>query len=204
MNGKDSFIIEVCQQSFRKKNHIESKHNEKSLIPTIIAYSLFILMDILTFLWIHISYRDICYLKRKRLATVFFYSFVSFIFYNYFQVFTKFQNYERSTMVNCSLKRLFSICLLVISNIIATLPILTIQIFDISLNLYQRILFIYLTTLPWIDCIAFSFYNETKFNKIIFSPKKIKIVSNDYCTRQQRIGRRLSSYKQNTIGIQNI
>jgi hypothetical protein len=98
-------------------------------------------------------------------------------------------------MVHRSLKRLLAISLFVISNIIVTLPLLTIKISNISLNIYQRIFFIYLTTLPWIDCITFLFYDETKFNGIKVFSKKIVLNENFY--RQQRIGRRLSSYREN-------
>jgi len=100
-------------------------------------------------------------------------------------------------MVNRSLKRLCAISLLLISNIIFTQPLLTIKIFNILLNVHQRILFIYFTTLPWLDCITFSFYDEIKFNGMkIFS--KI-IVSNENLYRQKRIERRSSSYRENIM-----
>jgi len=135
---------------------------------------LFILIDLLTCSCIYISYRDIGNLKRKRL---------------------EFKKNKSSGMVDRSLKRLIAISLFVISNIIVTLPLLTIKISNISLNIYQRIFFVYLTTLPWIDCITFLFYDETKFNGIKIFSKKIVLNENFY--RQQRIGRRLSSYREN-------
>jgi hypothetical protein len=55
---------------------------------------------------------------------------------------------------------------------------------------------VYLTTLPWIDCITFLFYNEMRFNwKKCFSKK---IIVDE---RQQRIGRRLSSYRESAHGM---
>jgi hypothetical protein len=193
MNGESPIIIELCQTT-RKKDFLflDNNNDEMYLIPTIISYVLFILIDLLTCSWIYVSYRDINSLKRKRLATVFFHSLV----------FTRFKKYERSAMVNRSLKRLLSISLFLISNIISTLPLLTIKISNISLNTHQRIIFIYFTTLPWIDSITFLFYDEMKFNGIkIFSKK---IVVNDNFYRQQRIGRRLSSYRESGIGMETI
>jgi hypothetical protein len=135
--------------------------------------------------WIYVSYKDIFNLKGKRLATVFFSSLV----------FTKFKERERLAMVNRSLRRLLAICLFLISNIIVIIPILTINIFNIPLNINQRIFLVYMTTLPWIDCITFLFYNETRFNwKNCFSKK---IIINENYQRLIRIGRRLSSYKEN-------
>jgi len=186
MNGESPVIIEICQKTEKKIFFfIENNNEEKSSIPTMITYVIFILIDLLTCSWIYVSYRDIRNLKQKHLATVFFPSLV----------FTKFKKNERSAMINRSLKRLLVISLFVISNIIVTLPLLTIKIFNISLNIYQRIFFIYLTTLPWIDCITFLFYDETKFNGIKIFSKKIVLNENLY--RQQRIGRRLSSYREN-------
>jgi hypothetical protein len=130
--------------------------------------------------------------KRKRLAIVFIHS----------SVFTKSKKYERSAMVNRSLKCLLAVNLFVISNIIFTLPLLTIRISNIPLNFHQRILFIYFTILPWLDCITFLFYDETKFNGTKNFSKKI--VSNENLYRQQRIGRRLSSYRESTIGLKTI
>jgi len=184
MSGENPIIIELCQIT-RKKYYLTQNHtDERSLIPILITYVLFILMDLLTMSWIYVSYKDIFNLKGKRLATVFFYSLV----------FTKYNERERIAMVNRSLKRLLAICLFLLSNIIVTLPILTINIFNLSLNIYQRLVLVYLTTLPWIDCITFLFYDEMRFNwNDCFS--KRNIVNENY-TRQQRIGRRLSSYKE--------
>jgi hypothetical protein len=189
MSGSNPFSIEICQVTTAKLFLYQISYDEKSSIPTMIAYVLFILIDLLTFSWIYISYRDICNLKRKRLATIFFYSLV----------FTKFNEHERSAMVNRSLKRLHILCLFVLSNIIVILPVLTIKVFDISLNINQRIFFIYLTSLPWLDSITFLFYRETKFNYINCFLKKTNL--NENYLRQQRIGRRLSSYRDNIVGI---
>jgi len=135
--GEDNpLTINLCKSI---KKQIIFNENEKSFIPLIIIFILFILVDLLTFLWIYTSYKDIRKLKHKRLATVFFYSLV----------FTKFKENERTNMVNQSLKRVLSICLFILSNIIVILPILIIKIFNIKLNLYIRIFFIYLTILPW-------------------------------------------------------
>ncbi|CAF0797855.1 unnamed protein product [Rotaria sordida] len=184
VSSESSLMIEICRITTEKNFFLKNFHDEKSFIPTMIVYVLFILIDLLTFSWIYISYKDIYHLKRKSLATVFFRSLV----------FTKFKQSERSLMVNLSLKRLLTICLFVISNMITTLPVLTMKIFNISLNIYQRIFLIYFTTLPWLDCITFLFYHETRFIKINFFSKKI--TSNDNYNRQHRIGRRLSSHQQ--------
>jgi len=75
--------------------------------------------------------------------------------------------------------------------------LLTIKISNISLNVHQRILFIYFTTLPWLDCITFLFYDETKF---IGMKTFLKIiVSNENLYRQKRIGRRSNSYRENIM-----
>jgi len=192
MNGDNHLIIELCQINKRTNIFNQNSYNEKSLIPTIITYVLFILIDLLTFSWIYITYRDVSKLKQKSLATVIFSSLV----------FTKFKEQERIEMVNHSLKRLVIIYLFLISNIIAILPILTIKIFDISLYISYRLVFIYLTTLPWIDCITFLFYDETKFNRIKFVSRKI--ISNRNYQHRQRIGRRLSSYRENIIHMQTV
>jgi len=183
IDGDNPFSIDLCT-SIKQKLRFDEIN--QSLIPIIILYILFILLDLLTLIWIYTSYKDIEKLKRKRLATVFFYSLVL----------TKFKEHERSTMVNRSLKRLLSICLFVLSNIIVILPILTIKIFHIKLNLYFRIFFLYLTILPWCESITFLFFNEMKFNLLKkTSPKKIDPLL------QQRIGRRLSSYRESIIHI---
>jgi hypothetical protein len=150
-------------------------------------YILFILFDILTCLWISITYNDIGKLKRKRLATIFFQSLIL----------TKFKESERTTMVNQSLKRLLSICLFLISNMISILPVLTVKIFHINLNIYFRIFFIYLTILPWCESITFLFFDELKID---LRRKKIRITKNTHHL-QQRIGSRLSSYQENMINI---
>ena len=183
MNGESPVLIEFCQKTNKSVFFTLSITEEKSVIPTMITFVLFILIDLLTCSWIYVSFRDIHNLKHKRLATVFFHSLI----------FTKFKSNERSAMVNRSLKRLLAISLFLISNIIATLPLLTIKIWGLSINVPLRITFIYLTTLPWLDCLTFLFYDEVKFNGMkIFSKK---ITSKEHFYRQQRIGRRLSSYR---------
>jgi hypothetical protein len=193
MNGESPILIKLCQITQKKiLFFFQNINDEKSLIPTLITYVLFILIDLLTCSWIYVSYRDVYNLKRKCLASVFFHSLI----------FTKFTKYKRAAMINRSLKRLLIISLFVISNIISTLPLLMINIFDLSLNNYQKIFFIYLTTLPWMDCLIFLFYDEMKFNGIrIFSKRS---VLNEHFYRQQRIGRRLSSYRESFTGIQTM
>lgn len=179
MHGDNLILIEFCQLT--NSTFI----NEQSLVPTLITYVLFILINLLTCSWIYLSYRDIRDLKQKRLATIFFHSLV----------FTKLKQSERLTMVNRSLKRLLAICLFVLGNILSTLPMLTLRLSQLSIDYRLRIVLIYLTTLPWLDCLTFFFYDEMKFNGIhIFSRRTI---SNENFYRQQRIGRRLSSYREN-------
>ena len=149
-------------------------------------------MDLLTCSWIYISYRDINHLKRKRLATIFFQSLV----------FTKFKQNERLTMVNRSLKRLLLIGCFLLSNILSTLPLLIIKISNKNLNIQQRLIFVYLTVLPWIDGICFLFYDEMKFNGIKIFSKRIPFDENLY--RQQRIGRRLSLYHESPTPMQTV
>lgn len=188
MTNENFLTIDLCRVT--KTDVVFMKHNydEKNVIPTMIVSALFILIDLLTFSWIYIAYKDISNLKRKSLSTVFFYSLV----------FTKFNESQRSRMVNHSLKRVFMICLFVISNIIATLPVLILKIFSISWNIYLRIILIYFTTLPWLDCITFLFFNETRLIKINKISKKTTN-TNEHYYRQQRIGRRLSAYRESVI-----
>ncbi|UJR23352.1 hypothetical protein I4U23_026364 [Adineta vaga] len=190
INGNNPFLIEICQITSGK----DYLNRDKSLIPTIITYILFLLMDLITFSWIFMSYRDISNLKRKRLATVFFSSLI----------FTHFKEHERSAMVNHSLKRLFNIILFLISNIILILPIITIKLMRISLTTHQRLFFLYLTTLPWIDCIAFLFYDEMKFNSMKWFSKGPIPIPNQTQVHQQRVGRRLSAYQECVPVIQII
>lgn len=178
MNGENPILIEFCQLT--KTMFID----ERSLVPTLITYVLFILINLLTYSWIYLSYRDIRDLKQKRLATVFFHSLI----------FTKLKKNERISMVNRSLKRLLAIILFVLSNSLSTLPILTLKLSHFPIDNHLRITLIYLTTLPWLDCLTFFLYDEMKFNGIkIFSRR---MMSNEYFHRQQRIGRRLSSYRE--------
>jgi len=187
MGGDHPIMINLCKSTERKLFFNQKNENEKSLIPTLIIYIIFILFDFLTFLWIYTSYNDISKLKRKSLATVFFYTLVL----------TKFKEHERSTMVNQSLKRLLSICLFILSNIIVILPVLTIKVLSITLNTYFRTFFVYLTILPWCESLTFLFFNEMKFNfmKKYFQSKKNHLL-------QQRIGTRLSLYRKNTTDSQ--
>jgi hypothetical protein len=184
MGGDNPLTLNLCK-SIKQKLFNQINDNEQSIIPTRIVYVLFLLLNLLTFIWIYISYKDICKLKRKRLATIFFYSLVL----------TKFKEHERSKMVEQSLKRLLSICLFVFSNMIVILPILTIKSFNIQLNVYLRSFFIYLTILPWCESITFLFFNEMKYN---FLKRNFPISNRNH----QRIGRRLSSYRESIIHIQ--
>ncbi|CAF0918811.1 unnamed protein product [Rotaria sordida] len=173
MGGDNPLIINICKSIKPKKFFFQYNDNETSLIPTKILYLLFILLNLLTLTWIYTSYKDIFKLKRKCLATVFFYSLVL----------TKFQEHERSNMVNQSLKRLLYVSLFVLSNIISILPGLTIKSLNITLNIYFRIFFIYLTILPWCESVTFLFFNEMKFRFI-----KKKFITKKNPDLQQRIG----------------
>jgi hypothetical protein len=185
MGGDNPLVINICKTTKQKVFFIQTHHNEKSLIPIIILYVFFILINLLTFAWIFITYKDISKLKRKRLATVFFYSLVL----------TKFKEHERSKMVNRSLKRLVSISLFSLSNIIVILPILTIKTFSIPLNIYFQVFFIYLSILPWCESTTFLCFNEMKYIRKSFQSDKSYHL-------QQRIGRRLSSYRESIIHIE--
>ena len=72
----------------------------------------------------------------------------------------------------------------------------------ISLNTYQQMFFLYFTTLPWIDCIAFLLYDEIKLNKTRSFLRKS--TRNETPLYQQRIGKRLSSYRECVPVIQII
>lgn len=177
IGGENPLTIDLCQIIERKSNtNIEP---DKSSIPTKILYVFFILLDLLTIIWISISYKDIGKLRRKRLATVFFYSLV----------FTKFEENQRSKMVNQSLKRLLAISLFLLSNFIVILPVLTLKILMIHLNDYIRMILIYLTILPWCESVTFLFFSEMKFHSV---KRTIRTTKNSQL--QQRIGSRLSSY----------
>ena len=189
MNGENPVLIEFCHM--KKQRFFTNNENnlEESLIPTMITFVLFILIDLLTCSWIYVSYRDIHSLRRNRLATVFFHSLI----------FSKHKKNERTAMVNRSLKRLLAISLFLISNIIATVPLLAMKISSLSINVYLRLFFLYITILPWLDCFTFLFYDEMKFNGIkIFSKR---MILNEHFYRQQRIGRRLSSYRNSMIEV---
>lgn len=192
MNGDNPVLVEFCTKVSKQTFFLHNNPEEKSLIPTMITFVLFALIDLLTCSWIYISYRDIKYLKRKSLATVFFHSLV----------FTKFKRNERLSMVNRSLKRLLVISVFLCSNILATLPLLATKISSIDLNLHQRLVFLYLTVLPWMDWICFLFYDEMRFSGIKIFTKRT--VFDDGFYRQQRIGRRLSSYRENPWEIKTI
>ena len=179
IGGDNPLTIDFCQIIERKSpSDIEP---DKSSIPTKILYVFFILLDLLTLLWISISYKDISKLKRKRLATVFFYTFV----------FTKFQENQRSKMVNQSLKRLLAVSLFLFSNLIVILPVLTLRVLKINFNDYLRIILIYFTALPWCESVTFLFFSEMKYHSI-----KNTFRTTNNSQLQQRIGNRLSSYYQ--------
>lgn len=180
IGGENPITIDFCQIIERKSN--SNLQQEKSSIPTRILYIFFILLDLLTLLWISISYKDIGKLRHKRLATVFFYTFV----------FTKFQENQRAKMVNQSLKRLLAVSLFLFSNLIVILPVLTLRVLKISLNDYLRIILIYFTALPWCESITFLFFSEMKYHSMKNTFQTTKTCQ----LQQQRIGNRLSSYYQ--------
>lgn len=182
MGGDNPLVINICNSVEHKILSHPSNDNEKSIIPTIIIYVLFILLDLLTLAWIYTAYKDIAKLKRKRLATVFFYSLV----------FTKYKEQERSNMVNRSLRRLTYTCLFILSNIIVILPVLTTKTFKITLNIYIRIILIHLTMLPWFESLTCLFFKEMKFD-CTKRPPQLKATT----PLQQRVGTRLSSYREN-------
>ncbi|CAF4636322.1 unnamed protein product, partial [Rotaria sp. Silwood2] len=184
MSGDNPLIINICQLIKQKVFFFQYYDNETSLIPTRILYIFFILLNLLTLTWIYTSYKNISKLKRKCLATIFFYTLVL----------TKFEGNERSNLVNRSLKRLLFVLLFVLSNIIAIFPALTIKAFNITLNINFRIFFTYLTILPWCESLTFLFFTEMKFN---FIKKSFKSKKNP--DLQQRIGTRLRSYRENFI-----
>ncbi|CAF1025859.1 unnamed protein product [Adineta ricciae] len=113
--GTHPIIFHFCQAKSQQFVFSQTIEYEKSSIPTIILYVVFILLTLLSFVWIYISYSDIAKLKRKRLATVFFYSLVL----------TKFKNHERSKMVTQTLKRLLSICLFILNDDPSNVPLMT-------------------------------------------------------------------------------
>lgn len=184
MGGDNPLIINICKSIKQKNNFFQNFDNEKTVIPTITIFILFILLDLLTLAWIYTAYDDIFKLKRKCLATLFFHSLL----------FTPYKEVERTNMVNRSLKRLSSICLFVISNMIVILPILTVKVFDLQLNIYFRIFFIYLTMLPWCESLTFLFFKEMKFN---FLKKTYDLNENPHL--RERIGTRLSTYGDTII-----
>jgi hypothetical protein len=100
-------------------------------------------------------------------------------------------------MVNQSLKRLLCICLFILSNIIVILPVLTIKVLNITLNKYFQTFFAYLTILPWCESLTCLFFNEMKFNFM-----KKNFISKKNHLLQQRIGTRLSLYRENTTNSQ--
>ena len=187
MDGDNPLIVNICKAVKRKLFVSSNGEAEQSIIPTMILYTLFILLNFLTLLWIRIIYRDIAKLKRKRLATVFFYSLT----------FTKYKQFERSKMVNQTLKRLRAVCLLVLSNIIAILPILTIKIFNIQLNRWFHLFLIYLTILPWCESIIFLFFEEMRYRSM-----RTNFPSQKKTHLQQIVGTRLSAYRDSRVDVQ--
>ena len=186
IGGDRPLTLNMCT-SVEGNVFVNNNEDETYIIPIIIIHILFVLLDLLSFAWIYISYNDIFKFKRKHFATVFFHSFV----------FTRCKIYERATMVNQSLKRLLSIYLFVLSNIISILPVLTIKTLNITLNIHFRLFFIYLTVLPWCESVTFLFFKEMQVN----FRKKIFRLNENYLL-QKRIGKRLSSYRLYAINIQ--
>ncbi len=63
MKGESPVLVELCQITKKKHFFIDNNYDEKSLIPTMITFVVFILIDLLTVSWIYVSYRDIHNLK---------------------------------------------------------------------------------------------------------------------------------------------
>lgn len=192
MTGDHPVLMDLCETTRKRFFLTPIQNDERSLMPTIITYGFFLLSDLLTVSWIYVSYRDIFNLRQKSLASLFFHTLV----------FTKFKEYERTAMINRSLKRLRTLGLSVLSNIVAILPVLTIRLFDLPLTKAQRLFFIYLTMLPWLDSITFPFYTEIQSSCFRCCSKRT-FANEDYY-RLQRIGHRLSSYRENKTELQNI
>ena len=192
IGGDSPLTINMCKSVEAKvfvnnNNNNNNNKDETYIIPIIIIHILFVLLDLLSFAWIYMSYKDIFKFQRKRFAKVFFYSLV----------FTKCEIHERANMVDESLKRLLSIRLFILSNIIAILPVLTIKTLNITLNIHFQLFFIYLTLLPWCESTTFLFFKEMQFN---FRKKTFQL--NENYLLQKRIGKRLSSYREYVINIQ--
>ncbi|CAF0761413.1 unnamed protein product [Didymodactylos carnosus] len=198
IGGKNPFIIELCLVSEKNTEKLYETEilNQTSFIPTIISFVLFVLIDILTFSWIRIIYKEIYELKRKSLASVFFQSLV----------FTKYKAQERSHLVDLSLKRLQSAILFVSSNIVVIIPILIVKLFQLTLTTSIRLILIFLTSLPLCECLTFLFYEELKLTNVCFHTllKRcekeevyiLKSTSKTDCRYREEIGTKLSSYRE--------
>ena len=192
MTGDHPVLMDLCETTRKRFFLTPMQNDERSLMPTFITYALFILSDLLTVSWIYISYREILNLNQKRLVSLFFHALI----------FTEFKEYERTAMVNWSLKRLRTVSISVLSNIIVILPVLTIRVFDLQLTEGQRLFFIYLTMLPWLDSITFLFYAEIRSSCCCCCSRR-RFTDEDF-HRLQRIGRRLSAYRENKGILLNI
>lgn len=185
MGGDNPFIFVLCQ-NIERKFFVNSSELEQSLIPTIILYVLFWLLNLLTLFWIYISHNDIAKLRRKRLATVFFYSLV----------FTKFKETERMAMVDSSLKRLLAISLFTLSNMLAILPILTLKVFRVTWTPPFYLCLICLSALPWCEAFTCLLFPEFRYY-----PIRNPIRSAKEQILQQQIGSRLSSYSETRLDL---
>ena len=186
MGGDNPLVITLCKTMTRKVSLYQNIDTEKSAIPTLILYVLFILLDLLAFTWLYISYKDIAKLKRKRLATIFFYSLL----------FTRDKEDERAKMVLRSLKRVRSAGLFILSNIVVILPILTVKALDLKLNSYFQNILIYLSILPWCESLTFIFFNELKY---VYTRAAPRVTKEDHL--QQVIGTRLSAYREKQLDV---
>ncbi|CAF1193476.1 unnamed protein product [Didymodactylos carnosus] len=226
IGGKNPFITELCllppssllsSSSSSQQIYIEHSTekvyeteiiNRTSFIPILILFILFVLIDILTFSWIIILYKEIYKLKRKSLASIFFQTLV----------FTKFKEHERTNLVDISLKRIQSSILFVLSNMIVIIPILIIKLFQITLTTSVRLILIFLTSLPLCECFTFLFYDEFKlttklclftFQKLIIKKKNnnnnknnTNILKSTYQNEymyEEQIGIKLSSYRETEV-----
>ena len=186
MGGDNPLVITLCKTMTRKVSLYQHIDTEKSAIPTLILYVLFILLDLLAFAWLYISYKDIAKLKRKRLATIFFYSLL----------FTRDKEDERAKMVLRSLQRLRSAGLFILSNTVVILPVLTVKALDLKLNSYFQNILIFFSILPWCESLAFIFFNELKY---VYTRAAPRVTKDDHL--QQVIGTRLSAYREKQLDV---
>lgn len=186
MGGDNPLVISLCKNIKRKLHIHQFVELEQSIVPTVILYVFFLLINVLTVSWIYIAHKDIAKLKRKSLASVFFYTLLP----------TKSKETERSQLVDQSLKRLKSICIFVLSNMIAILPVLTMNIFYKNPHFSIKLTIIYFSILPWIESVMFLFFPELNHRAI-----KKRMSFNSYRV-QKRIGERLSSHRDTRVDLE--